>query len=46
MELAGLSRSDHLKILDVGCGTGASTLELAREVDAEIIAVDLFLEFL
>jgi len=46
IELAGLDRSRPLKIADVGCGTGASTLLLARELDATIIAVDMFPEFL
>ena len=31
------------RILDIGCGTGASTLVLARELDAEIIAIDFLL---
>ena len=46
MELAGLDRSLPLKIADIGCGTGASTILLARELDAEIIAVDFLPEFL
>jgi ubiquinone/menaquinone biosynthesis C-methylase UbiE len=35
-----------LKVADIGCGTGTHTLQLARELNAEIIAVDLFPEFL
>jgi cyclopropane fatty-acyl-phospholipid synthase-like methyltransferase len=35
-----------LKILDIGCGTGAQTLALARNTLAEITAVDLFDAFL
>jgi len=46
MELAGLDRSRHLKIADIGCGTGASTILLARELDAEMTAVDFLPEFL
>ena len=46
MKLAGLDRSRHLKIADIGCGTGASALILARELDAQITAVDLAPEFL
>ena len=46
LELARLDRSRPLKIADIGCGTGASALLLARELDAEITAVDLFREFL
>ncbi len=34
------------KVLDVGCGTGASTLQLARDLDAEITAVDLSEDFI
>lgn len=46
MELAGLGRSRHLKIADIGCGTGASTTLLPKELDAEITAVDFLPEFL
>ena len=46
MALAGLDRSRHLKIADIGCGTGASTILLAEELDAEITAVDFLPEFL
>lgn len=44
--LSGLQGSKGLTIADVGCGTGASTLVLARELDARITAVDLFPDFL
>ncbi len=46
MELAGLDRSRPLKIADIGCGTGASTILLAKELDARITAVDFLPEFL
>jgi ubiquinone/menaquinone biosynthesis C-methylase UbiE len=46
MELAGLNRSSPLKIADIGSGTGASTIFLAKELDADIIAVDFLPEFL
>jgi ubiquinone/menaquinone biosynthesis C-methylase UbiE len=46
MELAGLDRSRALKIADIGCGTGASTIILAKELDAGITAVDFLPEFL
>lgn len=46
IDLAGLSGRHGLTIADVGCGTGASTLVLARELDARIAAVDLLPEFL
>jgi len=46
LELAGLDRSHPLKIADIGCGTGASTILLAKELNAEITAVDFLSEFL
>lgn len=46
MALAGLDRSRHLKIADIGCGTDASTILLAKELDAEITAEDFLPEFL
>ena len=33
------------KILDIGCGTGASTAELWRHTEASIVAIDLSLSF-
>lgn len=44
--LAGLDKSRPLKIADIGCGTGASAIQLAQELDAEISAVDFLPEFL
>tara|TARA_R110000787_G_scaffold220067_1_gene328773 strand:- start:1174 stop:1845 length:672 start_codon:yes stop_codon:yes gene_type:complete len=46
MELAGLDRSRPLKIADIGCGTGASTILLAKTLVADITAVDFLPEFL
>lgn len=46
IELSGLRNDRGLTIADVGCGTGASTLVLARELDANIIAIDFLPEFL
>jgi ubiquinone/menaquinone biosynthesis C-methylase UbiE len=46
LELAGLDRSRPLEVADIGCGTGASTLLLAMELDADITAVDFMPEFL
>lgn len=46
IELASLSGHSGLRIADVGCGTGASTLVLARTLDAHITAVDFLPEFL
>lgn len=46
IQLAGLPRDTPLRIADIGCGTGASTLVLARLLNAEITAVDFFQDFL
>lgn len=46
IELSGLSGHRDLKIADIGCGTGASTLVLARDLDAQVAAVDILPEFL
>jgi len=44
--LAMIDRAAPLRVADIGCGTGASTLLLARLLNARITAVDLFTEFL
>lgn len=44
--LACIDRDGALRIADIGCGTGASTLVLARLLNANITAVDLFPDFL
>lgn len=46
LTLAGLSDRSGLKVADIGCGTGASTLLLARKLDAHITAIDFLPEFL
>ena len=46
LNLAGLDLTSNLNIADIGCGTGAQTLTLARHTQGEIIALDLFPEFL
>lgn len=45
INLAGLSSSAPLKIADIGSGTGASTLLLARTLNAQITAVDFLPDF-
>ena len=40
LSLAMTDRAAPLKIADIGCGTGASTLLLARLLKAQITAVD------
>ncbi|GAB4525632.1 MAG: class I SAM-dependent methyltransferase [Anaerolineae bacterium] len=44
--LSGLKGQPHLNIADIGCGTGASTLVLAKALDAHITAVDFLPVFL
>jgi SAM-dependent methyltransferase len=44
--LSGLKGKSSLEIADIGCGTGAATLVLARELDAHVTAVDLIPQFL
>lgn len=46
LEATGVHRDRDLRVLDIGCGTGASTLCLAEALQAKIVAVDLFPEFL
>ncbi|MCP9934252.1 methyltransferase domain-containing protein [Cyanobium sp. Candia 9D4] len=47
LQLAGVDRTAPLRLADIGCGTGASTLLLARLLpNARIMAVDLRPEFL
>jgi len=41
-----LNRTNQLKIADIGCGSGAQTIALAQNLNANITAVDLFPEFL
>ena len=47
LQLAGVDRTVPLKVADIGCGTGASSLLLARLLrNARITAVDLLPDFL
>jgi len=46
LRLAMIDRAAPLKIADIGCGTGASTLFLARLLEAQITAVDFLQDFL
>jgi len=44
--LTGFSTKDEIKILDIGCGTGAQTIDLALHTNASITALDFSSEFL
>ena len=46
LNLAAVDRNSPLKAADIGCGTGASTLVLARLLNARITAVDFLQDFL
>jgi len=46
ISLAMLDKTKHLKIVDIGCGTGASTICLAKKLNAHITAVDFLPEFI
>lgn len=46
LDLACIDRNVPLKIADIGCGTGASTLILAQLLNSEITAVDFLKDFL
>ena len=46
ISLSGLTGAKNLKIADIGCGSGASTLVLAEELDSHITAIDFLPDFL
>ncbi|MEM8929683.1 MAG: methyltransferase domain-containing protein [Acidobacteriota bacterium] len=46
IRLAGLDATTPLKVADIGCGTGASTIALAKRLNAQITAVDFLRDFL
>ncbi|MEN8251750.1 MAG: class I SAM-dependent methyltransferase [Bacteroidota bacterium] len=46
LNLIGIDKNEPLKIADIGCGSGAQTILLAQNTNGQIIAVDLFPEFL
>lgn len=46
LDLCSVDKSAPLNVADIGCGTGASTLVLARHLHATITAVDFLDEFL
>ena len=46
IELAALDDSEPLAVADIGCGTGASSLQLASVLNANIAAVDFLPDFI
>ena len=46
LSLAGVSASAPLAVADIGCGTGAASLQLAKALNAEITAIDFLPAFL
>lgn len=46
IDLAMLDPSAPLKVMDIGCGTGASTMQLARVLNANITAIDFLPDFI
>lgn len=40
------SQDQQLKVADIGCGSGGQTITLAKNINGQIIAIDLFPEFL
>jgi len=46
LQFIDLSSEKSLKVADIGCGSGGQTITLAQHLDGEIVAVDLFPQFL
>ncbi len=46
IDLAMLDPSASLKVADIGCGTGASSIQLAHSLNAKITAIDFLPEFI
>jgi ubiquinone/menaquinone biosynthesis C-methylase UbiE len=44
--LLSLPNDQNLKVADIGCGSGGQTISLAKNLNGQIIAVDLFPGFL
>ena len=46
LDLLNLPADQELKVADIGCGSGGQTISLARNLNGQITAIDLFPEFL
>lgn len=46
LDFMRLPKDQHLQIADIGCGSGGQTITLAKNLNANITAIDLFPEFL
>lgn len=46
LQLAQIDTTQPFRVADIGCGTGAQTVTLAKLLKGEIIAVDIFDTFL
>jgi len=46
LDLLNLPTDKNLKLADIGCGSGGQTILLAKNLNGQITAVDLFPEFL
>ncbi len=44
--ILNLDKNSKLEIVDIGCGTGASSIEILKNTNANITAVDFLPEFL
>lgn len=46
LSFMNISKDQKLKVADIGCGSGGQTITLAKNIEGQIIAVDLFPVFL
>ncbi len=46
LALIGFEQDEYLRVADIGCGTGAQSIILAKHINGHITAIDLFPEFL
>lgn len=46
LDLLNLPADHNLKVADIGCGSGGQTISLAKHLNGQITAVDLFPDFL